>query len=139
MELIKIHLFLGHAVAALLVGGRVSKILIYSNGGGVTYSAIPSDDLYTFRYTVVASAGYMGTAIVGAFMLLFRRTRRGPRAGLISLGVVMLLSCAFWIRNSFGLEVFLPVGVGLIVFGWCFNCRNGCVIREFYAVSFSFE
>uniref|UniRef100_A0A7S2I834 Uncharacterized protein n=1 Tax=Helicotheca tamesis TaxID=374047 RepID=A0A7S2I834_9STRA len=105
-----------HGIAALFIGGRVEWLNVYPNGSGLAYTLIP---VGKFNSAFVAGAGYQGTAVAGGIMLSFRRTIRGPRWGCVLIGLVMLLSCAVWMRNVFGLAVFLPMGVGLALAGWC--------------------
>ena len=57
------------------------------------------------------SAGYQGTAVVGCLLLLFRRTKRGPRAGTMAVAVAMVLSCLLWVRNAFGFVLLFFMGL----------------------------
>lgn len=100
-----------HGMAALLSGGYISKLQIFKNGSGLAYTA-------TNARGFVASAGYPGTAVTGCILLLFRRTTLGPTIGTMSLGVAILLSCALYVRDSFG-AIVLPIeGVFLMLCAW---------------------
>ena len=66
----------------------------------------------------MAASGYQGTAIVGCLLLIFRRTKRGPRSGTMTLAIVMLLSTAIWIRNVFGFIMVALLGIILAVCAW---------------------
>jgi len=98
-----------HGFAALIVGGSISKIMIYPDTSGLAYtSANPA------RRGFIASAGYQGTAVIGCLLLLFRRTKRGPRTGTMIVAVMMVLSCCLWIRNLFGFVFIFCSGLLLI-------------------------
>ncbi|HVE86705.1 MAG TPA: M50 family metallopeptidase [Myxococcales bacterium] len=57
----------GHAVASLLVGGSVDRISISGNEAGQCLSRLPDSALGA---TIVYSAGYVGSALVGGVLLL---------------------------------------------------------------------
>jgi len=95
-----------HGMAAIFAGGSIQKILIFSDTSGLAYTVVPSQ-----RKGFVISAGYQGTAAVGCLLLLFRRTKRGPRAGTMSVAITMILSCLLWIRNIFGFAVIFIMGI----------------------------
>jgi len=97
-----------HGLAALMTGGRIVKLEIFPDTSGLATSAINPA-----RRGFVASAGYQGTAIMGFFLLIFRRTKRGPRSGTMGLAITMVLSCILWVRNAFGLSFLLCMGLVL--------------------------
>lgn len=82
-----------HAVAAIATGGSVKEILVFQSGSGVT-------PVYGGWLTVVASAGYVGSSIVGAAMIFFSRSERGARATLIVLAVALSLSMVLYVRGD---------------------------------------
>lgn len=49
---------------------------------------------------------------------MFRRTTLGPTVFTIGLGAALLLSCALYVRNEFGLIVLPIEGVVLLLCGW---------------------
>ncbi|MBI5549709.1 MAG: M50 family metallopeptidase [Deltaproteobacteria bacterium] len=94
----------GHALAAKLVGGTVESITIDTLEGG----------LCSFRYqptflheVVTASAGYLGSALSGALLLIATlRYQRGRWVlGLLSAG--LLVVCLLWARSPFTIAVAL--------------------------------
>ena len=106
---------LSHGTAAILVGGGIQKLLIYPDTSGLAYTYTSGS---SFERGFVASAGYTGTAVLGMILLLFRRTHRGPTIGVLTIGIIILLSCLMYVRNLFGL-IFLPImAVGLILCAW---------------------
>jgi len=103
-----------HGIAAIMMGGNITKLMIYPDGSGLAYYTYPGG---TLRRAFITSGGYSGTATVGGILLLFRRTKRGPRMGICGLAATMLLSCAFFVRNGFGIAFLTAMGLVLIVLG----------------------
>jgi hypothetical protein len=85
----------GHALVATLVGGSVASVTINEHGGGLTYWSY-AGEISTLRLVLVASAGYVGTAVVGGVMLeLATRVRRGRVAVLVLAGLVAAIGLAW--------------------------------------------
>jgi hypothetical protein len=102
-----------HGLAAIFTGGSISKIMIYPDTSGLAYtSANPN------RRGFIASAGYQGTAIIGCLLLLFRRTKRGPRTGTMIIALMMIVSACLWIRNIFGFIFIFIFGIILVGSAW---------------------
>lgn len=70
----------GHALAALLVGGQVDSLTVFSNGEGVTWTRVPG-----WASWLVFSGGYLGTTVFGAFLLQAGRLIHRRNAGRIAL------------------------------------------------------
>jgi hypothetical protein len=67
---------LGHAIVCMLTGGMVTGLTIVSDGqghGGLTNCLGGMPFLYT-------QAGYLGTAVFGAFLIFMCQFQRGIRA-----------------------------------------------------------
>ena len=101
----------GHALMAVLVGGRVTSITIEPNTSGLTNSLIP---VGRTPAALVASSGYLGAAVVGCLLIAATRVEKWAHTILQGLGVCMLVTLVFWIRNLFGFVVVLAWGVALI-------------------------
>jgi len=82
-----------HALAAIATGGSVKEILVYQDGSGLT-------PVFGGWLPVVASAGYVGSSLVGAAMIFFSRSERGARATLIVLAVSLSLSMILYVRGD---------------------------------------
>ncbi|KAG7371852.1 peptidase M50B family protein [Nitzschia inconspicua] len=122
-----------HAMAALLMGGYVQKLQIFRDGSGLAYTAVSG----SWKRGFVASGGYPGTATLGCILLLFRRTTLGPTVGTISIGLLMVLSCAMWVRNGFGLAMLLSEGIVLSLLGWKLPAHFLDVLFSFLAATCS--
>lgn len=131
-----VHECCGHGFMAILVGGSIDKLLIYPDGSGLAYTYTSGE---TWKRAFVASAGYMGTAFLGGILLLFRRTHRGPTVGTIGIGIVILLSCALFIRNTFGAVTMSVMGVAIVICGWKLKARAVGYLFSFLAATTSFN
>jgi hypothetical protein len=94
----------GHALMTVLVGGHVTSITIEPDTSGLTRSLVPADRVYR---GLVASAGYLGAAVVGCLLMAATRVEKWAHLILLSLGVFMLLTLVLWMRNPFGVGVVL--------------------------------
>jgi hypothetical protein len=98
---------MSHALAALLTGGRVDRFEIYHDGSGVA--------LVRGGWTwIVASAGYLGSALVGGLLLLLTARGVAPRTVLLALGVILAIMCLLFVRNPFGIVTGLLLVAALI-------------------------
>lgn len=102
----------GHAVAAILVGGQVSWITIAPDTSGLTQSLVPADRV---SRGIVASAGYLGSAVVGCLLMAATRVRRSAHLILLGIAALMLLTLALWVRNLFGAGALLVGGTTLLL------------------------
>jgi hypothetical protein len=102
----------GHALATVVVGGSVTSITIRPDGSGLTLSLIPPSRL---SHGVVASAGYLGSALVGCLLIASTRVERRANLLLGGVGVFMLLTLLVWIRNPFGAAVVLAWAGALLL------------------------
>ena len=100
-----------HGIAALLAGGSIRDLSIYPDGSGLARTMRPATAWAT---ALVASAGYMGTAVTGGLLLVFRRLRGAGRYGLGLLGIAMLATVLLLVRNAFGMAMVALVGVLLL-------------------------
>ena len=100
-----------HALTTVLVGGRVTSIIIEPDTSGLTRSLVPVGRL---ARGLVASSGYLGAAVVGCLLLAATRVEKWAHVILLSLGMGMLLTLVVWMRNLFGFSVVLAWGVALV-------------------------
>jgi Peptidase M50B-like len=101
----------GHALMTVLVGGEVRSITIERDTSGLTQGLVPVGRV---TGALVASAGYLGAAIVGCLLMAAARVEKWAHHILLGIGAVMLFTLLVWIRNFFGFAVVLAWGVTLI-------------------------
>jgi hypothetical protein len=75
----------GHAIAALLTGNSVQSLSIATNASGETYTSQGG----TISQMLVASAGYLGSMVYGAFLLVL--IRKAIAARIVLLGSAALV------------------------------------------------
>ena len=125
---------MSHGLAALALGGHIDSLLVYPDGSGLAHTRCPEGRL---NRAVVASAGYLGTAVVGSLLLASRGRRLAGPAGLVGLGVAMGAS-AFWVvRNPFGFFAVLGMGAGLVALGRALSREHAGQVFTFLAATCS--
>lgn len=93
-----------HAVVAVLTGGTPLQIQVYSDGSGIT----PIQGGWMIP---VASAGYVGCALIGGAMIFAGRTSKGAHRVFLLTAIAMSASLLLFVRGD---------GIGIVsgVF-WC--------------------
>lgn len=102
----------GHALATLLAGGAVDRITLAANDSGACLSRLPASMM---AQVAVYSAGYVGSALSGAFLLLatfrFRLRRLVLFAACVGLGVMGALYAGDSVTLAFCLGTALVLGL----------------------------
>ena len=100
-----------HAVAAELIGGDVDYVIVNEHGGGLTawdMDSQPSDTAIVF----VASAGYVGTAVIGALLIEgAARLRRGRVAAFALAATIAAIGLA-WVPMRVDPDPFSATATG---------------------------
>jgi Peptidase M50B-like len=100
-----------HALMTILVGGRVTAVTIDPDTSGLTHGLVPASRV---ARGLVASAGYLGAALVGCLLMAATRVERRARTILYGVGAFMLLTAVVWMRNVFGVVVVVVWGLALV-------------------------
>ena len=100
----------GHALAALITLGGVRRIAIFWNGSGVTETIGGVGFL-------ISSAGYLGTTLYGATLLLLLRRARFAKTAALGTGIMLLVMTLFFGGNLGAWATGLLVGGGCIALG----------------------
>jgi hypothetical protein len=100
-----------HALMTILVGGRVTAVTIDPDTSGLTHGLVPASRM---ARGLVASAGYLGAALVGCLLMAATRVERRARTILYGIGAFMLVTVVVWMRNLFGVIVVLLWGLVLV-------------------------
>jgi hypothetical protein len=98
---------LSHGLAAIATGGDFVRFAVSPDLSGVAHSA-------GGIRVVVASAGYVGSAIFGGVLLALHARLLSSRTLLLALGVVFALLCVLFVRNLFGVVAALAITAALI-------------------------
>ncbi len=99
---------LSHGMIMLTSGAGFDRMAIYDDTSGFAYSVRHPG---AFAAALIASAGYMGTALFGAYLLVVAKTPNRAKVALGGIGVALALTAVFFVRNRFGVVVVL-VGAG---------------------------
>ncbi len=120
-----------HGLLMLITGAGFDHMEIYRDTSGLAY---PESGIADLPQAVVSSAGYMGTAFMGALFLVLGRTERGARGVLFGVGVTMLLSAALFVRvSTFGIVATTIGGVALVMAGWLATAQVAAFLLNFLA------
>lgn len=109
MLVIAFHEF-GHALAAVLTGGKVKSISLDPNEGGVTH-------MLGGKAGITLPAGYLGSSLIGALLTFCGFDVVASKVASIVLGVCFLLTL-WWARRDWLTIVTVLLAVGLIVACW---------------------
>ncbi|MBS1724908.1 MAG: M50 family metallopeptidase [Armatimonadetes bacterium] len=82
-----------HAVTGLATGGQVEHILVFTDGSGVT-------PIFGGNVLLEASAGYVGSALVGGILIAMARDERGAKAALCTLFGFLAGSMLLFVRGD---------------------------------------
>ena len=102
----------GHALATLLFGGRVERIIVGADESGQCLSSLPAGWL---PQIAVYSAGYIGSAVSGALQLVLAFRFRLHRPVLYAMGVWVTAMGVIYAGNAFTLAYCLGMGAVLLV------------------------
>jgi hypothetical protein len=90
---------LSHGLTMMITGAGFDRVLIYRDTSGLAYAHYRIDDVGT---AFIAAAGYMGTPVWGALLLVVTPGARSARWALGALAALMAASAVFVVGNEFG-------------------------------------
>ncbi|MGI9615337.1 MAG: M50 family metallopeptidase [Acidimicrobiales bacterium] len=123
---------MGHGLMAMLLGGSFEKLEVYQSLGGVAYYRGLGD----FASVLVAMAGLLGPAILGAIVIMFGARPGAARRVLAVLGVAVLLSIVLFVRNAFGVVSLGLIGAALVAIGFLGPARLRVALAQLIGVQF---
>lgn len=109
MLVIAFHEF-GHAITAVLTGGKVKSISLDPREGGVTHM---QGGISAFTLP----AGYLGSSLIGALLIFCGFNIVASKVASIVLGVCFLLTL-WWSRRDWLTIVTILLACGLLVGAW---------------------
>lgn len=99
---------ISHGLAAILTGGNFQRFVVNSDLSGVAWSA------GGVRW-VVSSAGYIGSAAFGGFLVLLAAWRLPANRVLFWLGLALGVMCLLFVRNVFGVLSGVALATALVL------------------------
>jgi hypothetical protein len=127
MLVIAFHEF-GHAITALLTGGRVESITLDPHEGGVT-------QMRGGKQFLTLPAGYLGSSLIGALLIFCGFNIVASKVASIILGVCFLLTL-WWARKDWLTIITILLAVGLLVGAWFI--KHGEALRFVVVSSLNF-
>jgi hypothetical protein len=105
---------MGHGITCLLLGGDFQRLMMWSDGSGV--SQMDVSRFGRLRQGLTLAGGLVGPAVAAALCFALGRTSHGARWCLLGLGFLLVGTEILVVRNAFGL-----VFVGLVAAGCLFG------------------
>jgi hypothetical protein len=108
---------MSHGVVMIATGAQLDRVVIYRDSSGLSYAVWAISAPGT---ACIAAAGYMGTALWGAVLLVATPTAKAARIALLVIAVLMLATAIFAIvptpeEGNFGQWAVAAIAVGLAV------------------------
>jgi hypothetical protein len=117
-----------HALAAVITGGSVDKILVFRNSEGLTVT-------YGGFVPLIYSAGYIGASLFGAFMVRSSIHEKSARKWCQILGIVTLLVNVAWVRgDAIGWPIGIFWGVFLMILAAKLQANEILLVAQFLGV-----
>lgn len=121
-----IHEF-AHVFALGFTGRRFRALVVDPNRSGTTH--------FVGRQGCIGvSAGYVGAALFGGFLIMLTTADLSPRAALLMLGVLFGVLCLSFVTNCFGLIAGIGIAVALCVTGSYLPEEQAALVLLFLAV-----
>lgn len=86
----------GHALAAVVTGGKVKSISLFKNTEGLAATSN-----HKFGLFITSIAGYPFASVIAVLIMYVIRNEWYSGLGIVLL-IFLTLSLVFWVRNSFG-------------------------------------
>jgi hypothetical protein len=101
---------LSHGLAMIITGTGFDRVVIYRDTSGLAYARSGAGP---FAAGIIAAAGYMGTPLWGAALLVITPTPRSARIAMLVLGALLGLSALTVVASPRG-DAFGPWAIGAI-------------------------
>jgi hypothetical protein len=108
---------MSHGVVMIATGAELDRVVIYRDTSGLSYAVYAVSAPGT---AAIATAGYMGTALWGAVLLVATPTAKTARWALIAIAVLMMVTVVFAIvptpeEGRFGQWAIASIAIALAV------------------------
>jgi hypothetical protein len=101
---------LSHGLAMIITGTGFDRVVIYRDTSGLAYAQSGAGP---FAAAIIAAAGYMGTPLWGAALLVITPAARSARIAMLVLGALLGLSAVTVVAAPAG-DAFGPWAIGMI-------------------------
>lgn len=110
---------MGHGLTALLLGGQLQKLDLFTDGSGLAHTATSGG----WKRGMVAAGGLLGPPFLAAFAFSAAHTGKGARAWLLGMAAFMLGVLGFFVRGGMAWPFLLVMGLTLLLIG--LKARDG--------------
>jgi hypothetical protein len=125
---------LSHGLVMILAGAGLDRVAIYRDTSGLAH---PASQAGPTAQAFIAAAGYMGTALWGALLLVVTRTARAARIALLVLAVLLGVTAILVIDapndDTFGQWVVGGMAVAFAVVAFAVPAKWRVAIAHFIA------
>jgi len=126
---------MSHGLLMVITGAQLDHVVIYRDTSGLSY---PVSSVEPMGTAAIAAAGYMGTPLWGALMLVTTPTPRPARIALIVLGATMVATAIFVVKPTPGGSYFGPyivagIGMSMVLSGGVLPGRLAVFFAHFIA------
>jgi hypothetical protein len=126
---------LSHGLAMILTGAGLDRVLIYRDTSGLAYAKSSVDALGS---ATIAAAGYMGTPLWGALLLVVTPDARTARNALLVLAALLVGTAIAVVAptpdgDTFGLWATLGMGVAVAACAIALPARWRLLVAHFLA------
>jgi hypothetical protein len=121
---------LSHGVAMIVSGTGFNCVMIYRDTSGLAHA---SSTAGPFASVLIAAAGYMGTPLWGAALLVVTRSAVSARRALLVVAVLLAATAAFVIGNDFGRWATAAIAIGFAAAGFAVPARWRVLVAHFIA------
>jgi len=101
---------LSHGIAMIGAGVGLDRLDLFRDTSGMAHARGSAGP---FGGAVIAAAGYMGTPLWGAALLVIASTARAARRALLVLAVMLVVTSIFVVGNAFGQYAMAATGVAV--------------------------
>jgi len=101
---------LSHGLAMIITGVGFDRVVLYRDTSGLAYAQSGAGP---FAAAIIAAAGYMGTPLWGAALLVITPSARSARIAMLALGALLGLSAVTVVATPVG-DAFGPWAIGAI-------------------------
>jgi len=120
---------LSHGLAMLMTGTGFDYVVIYRDTSGLAYA---SSSAGPFASAVIAAAGYMGTPLFGAALLMVAQRPLGARRSLGGIGVLLVAS-GLVVVGRFGQIAVVATGAVALAAALALRDRAAVMLANFVA------
>ncbi len=125
---------LSHGLAMIITGTGFDRVVIYRDTSGLAYAQSGAGP---FAAAIIAAAGYMGTPLWGAALLVVTPAARSARIALLVLGALLALSAVTVVaapaNDSFGPWAIGAIGAAFAVAAIALPGRWRVAVAHFVA------